>query len=712
MNASNSSSNSSSNVSVNSSLDRGWHFPYLVTCYACPAGTFKPNNGSGSCISCPQNMTSNVSSTSELDCKCQQGFRHIDSSTCEVCNPGTYSMTAGSLSCLPCDPGSFQDKAGASACVACPNASYVNGSGASTCLSCPPNASSSLGSSECLCDAGFTRDGNSLLCVPCSAGTYKESIENSACEVCGANASSMPGSKSRNECACLAGFQGFPACSPCNASQHKPDWGDGACSECEAGKLSNAARTSCTCPIGFGGLNRSSGGVDCIRCEPGTYKDIIGDFACQACPAGMVSSPGASFCFCSAGYAANFSVESPVTGFCVACSPGSYRDSESSETCSPCAPGFFAGSNAQSACQACPSGTYNDGIGLSSCSQCSEGTWSLPGSTSCSSDGFLTTLAGDRQTGSRDGVGRNATFANPVGVSVSSDSLRVAVADYLNSLIRLLVVPHRQVTTVAGQSGSGFEDGECAMAKFDGPIDVAWEKAGEFLFVADFWNNRVRGINLTSCSVATVAGSGAFGQQDGETGVATFAGPCSLALYAEGSKLLVAEFSGHSVRVIDLSAKSVTTLAGSGRAGSSNGVGVLAQFKNPWDLTMSEDEDAAFLIEFESSWVRAINLSTAEVSTLNISHELRNPAGISLWRPRGSRCVNGSKTGLLLLDNYGRDLRVLDVLSGEVKAVKLNVSTSWSPIPGRVRATSYGDFAIFSDAGGNEILAQNLGCTP
>ncbi|EKX38605.1 hypothetical protein GUITHDRAFT_56349, partial [Guillardia theta CCMP2712] len=210
--------------------------------------------------------------------------------------------------------------------------------------------------------------------------------------------------------------------------------------------------------------------------------------------------------------------------------------------------------------------------------------------------GFQTLLAGNHRTGSQDGAGNDTSFSNPVGISVSADSQYVVIADYLNSLIRLLFVPLLQVTTVAGTSGSGYEDGTCAMAKFDGPIDVVWGIDKSLVLIADFWNNRIRSLNLSSCSVSTIAGSGAFGQLDGSTAAATFAGPCSLALTSQGSKLLVAEFSGHSVRMIDLSKNTVTTLAGSGIAGLQDGVGLIAQFTNPWDLTVWEEEGAAFVI--------------------------------------------------------------------------------------------------------------------
>ena len=77
----------------------------------------------------------------------------------------------------------------------------------------------------------------------------------------------------------------------------------------------------------------------------------------------------------------------------------------------------------------------------------------------------------------------------------------------------------QEVTTVAGGSFSGFLDGTGTAARFKDPYGVAVQ--GDNLFVADFYNNSIRKMILSTQEVTTLAGDGenAIGFADG-TGTA------------------------------------------------------------------------------------------------------------------------------------------------------------------------------------------------
>ena len=80
----------------------------------------------------------------------------------------------------------------------------------------------------------------------------------------------------------------------------------------------------------------------------------------------------------------------------------------------------------------------------------------------------------------------------------------------------------QEVTTVAGGSFSGFLDGTGTAARFKDPYGVAVQ--GDNLFVADFYNNSIRKMILSTQEVTTLAGDGenAIGFADG-TGAAWIA---------------------------------------------------------------------------------------------------------------------------------------------------------------------------------------------
>jgi sugar lactone lactonase YvrE len=80
------------------------------------------------------------------------------------------------------------------------------------------------------------------------------------------------------------------------------------------------------------------------------------------------------------------------------------------------------------------------------------------------------------------------------------------VADTENHTIRKIVVTTGAVTTFAGSAGnSGSSDGTGTAARFNYPLDIASDKAGN-LFVADTENHTIRKIVIATQVVTTVVG--------------------------------------------------------------------------------------------------------------------------------------------------------------------------------------------------------------
>jgi hypothetical protein len=109
-------------------------------------------------------------------------------------------------------------------------------------------------------------------------------------------------------------------------------------------------------------------------------------------------------------------------------------------------------------------------------------------------DGVVSTLAGaERRSGSIDGSGKTARFFRPCGVAVDHAG-RIYVADSFNHTIRE-ITPAGLVRTVAGLAGQpGNEDGPASQARFNYPVGVAVDDAGD-IFAADMGNRRIRKIS-------------------------------------------------------------------------------------------------------------------------------------------------------------------------------------------------------------------------
>jgi DNA-binding beta-propeller fold protein YncE len=90
--------------------------------------------------------------------------------------------------------------------------------------------------------------------------------------------------------------------------------------------------------------------------------------------------------------------------------------------------------------------------------------------------------------------------------------------------------------------------------------------------------------------VRAVVGSGEPGLADGEFGSAKFNDPQGLAL--DGDILYVADTKNHAIRRVDLTDRSVETLAGTGEPAptfSRGGLGRTTPIKSPWDVTLVPD---------------------------------------------------------------------------------------------------------------------------
>jgi glucose/arabinose dehydrogenase len=138
------------------------------------------------------------------------------------------------------------------------------------------------------------------------------------------------------------------------------------------------------------------------------------------------------------------------------------------------------------------------------------------------------------------------------------------------------------VTTFAG-GVKGFADGQGAQARFSYPRDVAADAAGN-LYVADTTNRRIRKITPEG-RVTTVAGTGKRGHTDGPGRMATFQSPWGLGAGPDGT-IVVADTSGHAIRRVAPDGR-VTTIAGAGVAGFANGKGTKARFYLPRDVAFT-----------------------------------------------------------------------------------------------------------------------------
>jgi hypothetical protein len=129
----------------------------------------------------------------------------------------------------------------------------------------------------------------------------------------------------------------------------------------------------------------------------------------------------------------------------------------------------------------------------------------------------------------------------------------------------------------------------------------------------------VRSVNLSTGATATLAGStaGTAGSTDATGTAARFSAPAGMV--SDGTNLYVADSSNHLIRKIVISSGAVSTLAGSGTAGSGDGTGTAAQFNTPIGLALDTTNGLLYVSDQVYTKVRKIVISTGVVTTLNVT---------------------------------------------------------------------------------------------
>ena len=171
--------------------------------------------------------------------------------------------------------------------------------------------------------------------------------------------------------------------------------------------------------------------------------------------------------------------------------------------------------------------------------------------------GVIEPWAGSMAEGIVDGPRASAELAQPSGLSVGDGG--IVFADSESSAVRELSFgDYGAVRTILGTGlfDFGDRDGVGGEAKLQHLLDVAW--AGDDLYIADSFNHKIKRVYPKMQSVTTLCGG--QGYRDGALAEALFNEPGGLCA-GPGRSLIVADTNNHQIRLIDLNAETVRTIA-------------------------------------------------------------------------------------------------------------------------------------------------------
>ena len=177
------------------------------------------------------------------------------------------------------------------------------------------------------------------------------------------------------------------------------------------------------------------------------------------------------------------------------------------------------------------------------------------------------------------------------------------------------------------------------------PYGLALDTSGN-LFVADKGNHVIRKIVLSTAVVSTLAGSGLPGSSDGSGNIATFNQPSGIVM-SSGGILYVTDTNSNKIRRIDTNGN-VSTVAGgltSGYVDISAGSPLTnARFNNPIGITIDSDNNI-YIADTKNNVIRQISSNLLSVTTF-----------ASFYQPTGLTLDNSGK--LYITDSGNQLIRV------------------------------------------------------
>ena len=283
-------------------------------------------------------------------------------------------------------------------------------------------------------------------------------------------------------------------------------------------------------------------------------------------------------------------------------------------------------------------------------------------------DGTLIDTIGTGERGASDGGFDKASFYRPQGMALDGNTLYVA--DTENHLIRGIDLKSRTVETVAGtgkQSNEYFKQGAARSIGLNSPWDL--QLVGRVLYIAMAGPHQIWKLDLEKGEVSTFAGSGREARLDGSLLEAGFAQPSGIA--SDGQKLYVADAEANIIRAIDIAGGQVKTLVGGDlfEFGDVDGAGDNVRLQHPLGLLAFGDK--LLLADTYNHKIKELDPQRQKVRTFVGSGKRGQTDGVAptFYEPGGLSAANGK---LYVADTNNHAIRVVDLKSRETTTLRIN----------------------------------------
>ncbi len=258
-------------------------------------------------------------------------------------------------------------------------------------------------------------------------------------------------------------------------------------------------------------------------------------------------------------------------------------------------------------------------------------------------------------------------LAFPGKVLADEKSKRLFISDSNHNRIVVTDFDGKLIETI-GNGKAAAKDGDFAGASFNRPQGLALD--GENLYVADTENNMIRRVDLKAKKVETVAGTGKledFTGLGGNAATTPLSSPWDLTLVDR--TLYIAMAGSHQIWRMDLEKNTIEPYAGTRAEARYDGIVEESAFAQPSGIV--SDGKHLFIADSESNIIREIDILPGVVKTLvgGDLFEFGDVDGtgddVRLQHPLGVVLYDGK---VLIADTYNHKIKLLDTEKRTVTA--------------------------------------------
>lgn len=252
------------------------------------------------------------------------------------------------------------------------------------------------------------------------------------------------------------------------------------------------------------------------------------------------------------------------------------------------------------------------------------------------------------------------SFPGKIIAGMIGSSPRLFISDSNHHRIVIADMDGNMVDII-GSGEIGKNDGAYDKATFNKPQGLSLD--GKYLYVADTENHIIRRVDLSAKTVKTIAGTGQQARSYGNGGKALqnpINSPWDLIVIK--NKLYIAMAGPHQIWVMDLSNDSIKPYAGSGREGIDDGPLMEATMAQPSGITT--DGKKLYVADSEASAIRSVDLNEkGQVGTVvglglfEFGDKDGQGRDVRLQHPLGVLYYKGK---LYVADTYNHKIKIVD----------------------------------------------------